>query len=407
MGQYDKKILNALLDSYENSLLSRGENKVAVHVAYAFTKKNIPEYFNESSLAYEEIHSCVKELEQKRFLEIVWKNGRESHIVQKVLLNENVVQDVYQYLKRIPKSEKENSALQLLVELQKKYSTPVAGSFIQYLMERIVIGKSVKEFAELSNLKQMEHLIRAVACIEENQESCYIREFSIRCFGDSKIFEEMLGKIGKVWRNFSNESEHGDAYAVLAEHFIYSTPNYVYLKGTGIIELENQQIDLEVLHQGIGLSGEDLQQVHLTGKSKTKKVITIENLTTFFRWKEEDALIIYLGGYHNSLRRELLKMVYAQLPNALYLHFGDIDVGGFEIYEDLCAKTGIPFTVYHMGVRDLKKYRMYTKKLTANDRRRLKLLMEKNRKCDYMEVLEYMILNDVKLEQECIRNEKD
>ena len=50
MAHYDARMLNGLLDSYENSLLSRGENKVAIHIAFHFTKKTMPEYFNESSL---------------------------------------------------------------------------------------------------------------------------------------------------------------------------------------------------------------------------------------------------------------------------------------------------------------------------------------------------------------------
>jgi len=105
-------------------------------------------------------------------------------------------------------------------------------------------------------------------------------------------------------------------------------------------------------------------------------VITIENLTTFFRWEEKDALIIYLGGYHNRVRRTLLEKIYREMPEIQYLHFGDIDVGGFEIYEDLCRKTGIPFLPYHMGIEELRMYREFSRPLTENDKRRLKRLME-------------------------------
>lgn len=84
MVRYDEKILNALLDSYEKSVLSRGENKVKIQIAFSFTKKTIPEYFNESSLAYDEIHGVVKELERKEFLTIAWKKGKEGHIIEKI-----------------------------------------------------------------------------------------------------------------------------------------------------------------------------------------------------------------------------------------------------------------------------------------------------------------------------------
>ena len=65
MARYDLKVLNELLDSYERSILSRGENKVSIHIQYVFSKKNLPKYYDESSLDYEEIHACVDELERR------------------------------------------------------------------------------------------------------------------------------------------------------------------------------------------------------------------------------------------------------------------------------------------------------------------------------------------------------
>lgn len=41
MMQYSKLILNSLLDSYENSLLFTGENKVNRPIAFPFVKKKI------------------------------------------------------------------------------------------------------------------------------------------------------------------------------------------------------------------------------------------------------------------------------------------------------------------------------------------------------------------------------
>lgn len=98
-------------------------------------------------------------------------------------------------------------------------------------------------------------------------------------------------------------------------------------------------------------------------------------------------------------------MVHHELPDALYLHFGDIDVGGFEIYRDLCVKTGIPFQTYYMGIQELVDYKKYTKRMTENDRRRLKLLAEKewSGREEIIQVLRYMEENGVKLEQEIIQ----
>lgn len=408
MAHYDVKILESLLDSYERSLLSKGKNKVMIHIVFPFTKKTIPEYFNESSLAYDEIHGVVKELEQRGFLEIVWKKGKEGHIIQKVLLKEEEIEKVYAYLRRTPKADYIVQHLQLLDSWkQEEEEGFVVWKFVDYLKERIQEGKTVKEFVDLPDLEKTKRILTALSCVEKNRESCYIREFSIRHFADSKVFENLFGVLGKIMRRFRVEFADMDIYQILAEYNIYHTPDYVYLKGEGILDFQKgmeSRINLTYLEQGIGISGADIEKVRISGK--VKKVITIENLTTFFRWQEKNSLLIYLGGYHNSVRRELLCRVHQALPDAKYLHFGDIDVGGFEIYRDLCEKTGIPFQTYHMGILELQYYQEYTKKLTENDQKRLNSLMEKewSGQKEIAQVLQYMEKKCVKLEQEIVRD---
>lgn len=413
MARYDEKILNVLLDSYEKSLLSRGENKVKIQITFPFTRKTMPEYFNESSLAYDEIHAVLEETEQKGLLTIVWKKGREGHIIEKVLLNTACVESVYAYLKRTPKKENENRHLEIMDKWMSKCretpeQTPVLCAFVSYARQRIEESKTVKEFLDISEPDRTERILSALFAVEMNEESCYIREFSIRHFGDSKVFEEMSGVIGKIMRRFCPEFAGMDTDAVLSEYRIYKTPDYVYFKGEGKLLSAGKDcsaIELSLLEQGIGISGADIQKIRICGKESIKKIITIENLTTFFRWKEDDSLIIYLGGYHNAVRRELLRMVYREFPDAEYLHFGDIDVGGFRIYRDLCQKTRIPFQTYHMGIEELKTYKTYTKKLTDNDKKGLRALIEKEieEAGENLETLLYMQGKGVKLEQEAVR----
>ena len=117
-------------------------------------------------------------------------------------------------------------------------------------------------------------------------------------------------------------------------------------------------------------------------------------------------MLIYLGGYHNTIRRKLLQNIYAKIPQAEYLHFGDIDVGGFEIYRDLCQKTKIPFRPYLMGIQQLQQYESCTRKLTENDRKRIGQMLEKEKREEIVQVLKYMEEKGVKLEQESIVRDK-
>ncbi len=168
-----------------------------------------------------------------------------------------------------------------------------------------------------------------------------------------------------------------------------------------MLGIGNREYQIGEQRQGIGISGEDIERITFRDCSHIRKVLTIENLTTFFRWEEPESLMIYLGGYHNGVRRTLLEKIYRAIPDTAFYHFGDIDAGGFLIYEDLCRKTGIPFKRYGMDLEHLKQYERYGKALTENDRVRIEKMMKDNPNLAYADVLTYMLAAGIKLEQEC------
>ena len=403
--RYEERILQTLLDSYERSRLSRGENEVAVHIAFPITPKTMPIYFDENSLAYEEIHGTAGHLEEMGYTCSVWKGGKKNHILQKIVLCDEKVDEIYRHLGRVPEKQMQQAQLAVLRELKTECSTPVARNFICWLMKRLEQGKTVKEYLNLDDTEGSRRLIRAIHKIETNQKEIYIREFSVQCFGDSKELEKKSGLIGKIFRRFSDDMEDMDNDVILAEYGSDRTPNYVYVKGSGRLRIgtpEAYDIDLRSLRQGIGLSGEDLDGLEWKVDVSVKRIITIENLTTFFRWEEPDSVLIYLGGYHNAVRRKFLQKLYQVFPEAEYFHFGDIDVGGFEIYEDLCRRTGIPFTTYKMGISELEQYEQYTRELTENDRKRMDSLLNNEAYENVWPILRYMKEHGKKLEQESI-----
>lgn len=399
MAWYDKVVINRLLDIYESSLLSTGDNVRNINIEMRFQKKNFPAYFDESSLEYEKIHILMKVLEEKNLIRIIWKGNKVGHIIEKVQLNIENLQQAYTYVKRAPKSDLEQFHVKELAEYINGVETPVCKKFVDYLLTRIKQHKSVKEFIQLDNYEETLRLLETIQFIENNSTQLYVREFSIMALRDSKAFKKMESKVASVFKRFKPGCEHIELSDILAEYNIYHTPNYVYLKGDVVISIGDEKIDLSVMKQGIGISGEDIGRIKFVSTDKIKKVITIENLTTFFRWNEKNSLIVYLGGYHNTIRRILLLEIYSNIPDIAYYHFGDIDVGGFKIYRDLCIKTGISFSMYYMDLETLKAYERFGKKLTPKDRKRLENMKEQE---GLREVIEYMLKHDLKLEQECV-----
>ena len=126
------------------------------------------------------------------------------------------------------------------------------------------------------------------------------------------------------------------------------------------------------------------------------KILTVENLTSFYQFDDEQFLVIYLGGFHNHTKRLLIKKVHEFAPNIEYCHYGDIDAGGIYILKHLRRKTGIGFKAYRMDIASLEANKHYWKKLTENDRKRL----EKLKDVEFESLINYMLENDCKLEQE-------
>lgn len=105
-----------------------------------------------------------------------------------------------------------------------------------------------------------------------------------------------------------------------------------------------------------------------------------------------------MGGFHNSVKRDFIKLLYEQNPSKLYYHFGDIDAGGFYILEHLRKKTGIEFEPINMDRNTLEKYKRYWLELSKSDRIRLERIEKNNSK--YSEAIRFMLDNNCKLEQE-------
>ncbi len=405
MQPVENKILNDLLDKYENSKLSRGENQRAIRIAFPFKKSTMPKYFDESSLEIEMIHAVAEQMEREGLITIVWKNQKPGYIIEKLVLCENHVEQAYEKLGRKPKQEAEACTKHILEQFYQKTRGEVTRKFLSRMIARLEAEQSVKEYLDIMDYRKTEQLIDTLDKAEQNRKECYIREFSIEHFHDSKVFETLVPKICKIFREENEELAGFENEEILAEYQIYKTPGYVYMKGNVQIYSAGKQIaDISAFPEGIAVAvgNEEENPLHICPDQAIDKVFTIENLTSFYRFKQERSLVIYLGGYHNRSRRNLLMQIYQKLPDAQYYHFGDMDAGGFYILEHLKRKTGIPFEMFHMDIETLEKYEAYAKPLTENDRKRLKQLEKMELPDEERKLIAYMLQKGRKLEQECI-----
>lgn len=411
MKRYDEKMLNLLLDRYEGSLLYAGKNQVNISISVPVNKRNFPEYFVEGSLEFDVFHEQMEALERKGFLQLVWKNKKQGHILEKCVLCTEKTEEIYKLLHRISKREKENKILDLCQNYRGK--SQELDYFLIWIEKRIENQESIQKYIDLGEVERFERLCQLVWHITNNKTDVFLRNFSVFWFHDSKLAEKDISLAIGIIRDFQEEHifENMETDEILEEYNIYRNPSWVMMKGYGSFTIRKvdteTNVNLESLESGIGIANQDVPFIRWNINFAPKKIITIENLTSFHQWKQsgegQSFLCIYLGGYHNHTKREFLTNLYTVFPDAEYYHFGDIDCGGFRIWKDLCIKTGIPSKPYCMDIEIYIKYLPFGKELTGNDRKSLEKMLEDPFFLEQKALFELLLKENKKIEQECIQ----
>lgn len=421
MDKLQRKVLEHLLDSYERSKTFQGENQVnqsfSVNIGKLF-----PRYRDDAEYDYFcQINEAMEELGGASLVALEYER---RGILKKVRLNLEQLEACYSLLGRTPRKQEQQELMEMWDELGLWNDGEDAGQETEGRLvplqryieaQRIRVGKNQSVEHYEHDLGEYRNLLLAAKAVLENREEIFIRHFSMQLFHDSKKIEQLISKLEALLYQYGGFQEKG---AVLEECGIVHTPTYVMMKGNGVLTLggcrpgnaAEQKIDLSLLSGDIALSTESIK--NLTGVVVLgKRVVTVENLTSFHDYTAGEDFVIYLGGFHNKVKRDFLIYLYQQNPEKEYRHFGDIDAGGFYILEHLKRKTGIAFRSLHMNVAILQQYEADQKSLTENDRRRLQqlreILQEQKRRgeCveDYGEVIDYMMRKGCKLEQEAVR----
>ena len=395
--EYSKDIISRLLDIYErrNGYAKRPEELRSIQFEVS---KEYPIYKDRyDNEKYRDINTAI-EKNVAAGLIIAEKDqiGRYS----KIKLNIARVDDCYALLKRTSIPDQCKKVLSVLEKANN--------------VECLLIGRIVSDFCEQIkaykklpydlgyDARRVGEVLQVLEAVTKLTSETYIRNFSTALFKDSKRFQrEYRSTIESILFDYTDDVVEKDD--ILGYYNLYENPTYVLIKGNARICFDESAIELSEMPGGIALSNGSLAGIHKISV-KADKVITVENLTTYHDCDEQDTVYIYLGGYHNTSKQKLLELIYENNGDKEYYHEGDLDVYGFLILKNLIDKTQIPFKPLFMDLGTIERfYRagLY-KNLSARDR---KVITSKKdgQLSAYKDVLEYMLANDCKVEQESIK----
>lgn len=405
LSDYQNKILEKLLDKYERSkhTYDSTEKSRAIMIKPADIYKDYDSDYSDID-EQSEFETDISELVNEEYITI----RRKEKIISRIVLNVDSLDKIYALMKREPRK----LAIQNEINLYKEWigKNELISSYCTHQIELLESGKTAKY-----KIKVAENLLRLLEFVLSNRQMILERELSIAVFGDTKIFEKeyrnKLLYVLKTYGNYNdlileieeekdNEKEEREEieHSILEELNIYSNPKYVYFKGCAEITFEDGNSYKLSSDIPIALPMDKLNTIKSFMISDSA-IMTVENLASYNRIHEKDYFVIYLAGYHNIAKQSLIKLIASQNDVKEWYHFGDIDPDGFLILENLKKKTGINFKPVYMSINELKKYEKYTKKLEDNDTTKAQGLINKGL---YVDIMEYMLKNNVKLEQEIV-----
>lgn len=390
-----KNILEKLVTKYERSVLYRKGStlnlKIKIKIRQLYPRYDASDYYRERK----EIDEIIEQLCHDNLIEA---NYDDEGIVEiALILTDESLEQIYGLINRPFNRDNEKKTLSYLEKIN--FEVIWINRFIDDMINKLVDHQNINHYLPIDNPQDLEDIIVILQCLYKHSQEISLRKLSLKLFNDSKRFESLKGRLVNIIRDYYEE-QFDDEEEMLAHFNIIKNPGFIYISGNIIIEINGQVIDLGLLEGPFSLMSKNIEMMKII-EIKDEHVLTVENLTSFYDLNLNNTLIIYLGGYHNALRRKLLTDIYKMKPKLNFYHFGDIDAGGFYIYLHLIEKTGISFKTLAMNKDILIKYSNYCKKLTANDRKKLSNLKE------YITdgTIEYMLEHNVKLEQEIVEIE--
>ena len=227
-----------------------------------------------------------------------------------------------------------------------------AGQYYEDLLRSLVAGKVVKDAED-------ENIFKCLNAVVRQTEPIWERTFSSRVFPHSKVFQKTYrAKLLSILRNYSpyryvgmieladiaaeerNEEEKCIWEAELLDmHNIHSYAQTLEWKGALVYQLTDAEntmhtIDTSPQRYGVILNTQALQHAHPLSLNGCKKIMTIENKANYESMLyREDTLYIYCHGFFTPKELRFLRELAKVVPEECeFLHWGDMDFGGINIF---------------------------------------------------------------------------
>ena len=407
-----KQLIHALLDKYERGTGYIQSKKPVQRIKlnlYNKGKSDFKFYDIEKSEIRNQYNEDVVALHKLRLVDFKWMAAEEGHIIAEVWLVFEQLGEAYRLIGRTPKGDTVDEVLLLLMEAQEKAVSFWLLGYLNSLIEAISRKRSVGSLLPGSLDETKDLLCALIAADHLSEDEILERVFSMRCFSDSKRFESAIRSrfIGVLKRYLDDMDEDTKDEEILRRVGIVKYPEQMEFCGAIQIELNGDMVNYIPLQYGATVNAKDVRMGKFSISSSVKRILFIENRANFVDYilnhKHMEELVIFHGGCYSPAKGLFFqKLIAASPPNTEFYHWGDIDYGGFSMLARLRRNIVPSIKAYRMNQEELIKYKDYAIVFGASYSKRIKRLNDLSELADCFKCLEFMISNQIKLEQEAM-----
>ena len=342
-------------------------------------------------------------------IELEWMRGEEGHILHRIALREPAVSDAYLVAGRIPLRESleqlEQELLQCLDSVQSDWARAYLTGQLDHLRKKHRIPTDIPSDAAGRNM----WFLVLCALARPRKEPLLERVFSVRTLGDSKAFENLFRRrlISVLQHFWPLELEETLEDELLRLVGLEKYPELFSLCGELSLSIPGQPaVSIHSFADGIQISARDAAAMQVEFADSVRALLFIENKANYYHYlqnRPKDIAVFFHGGFLSPQRSALFKKVcQAAGSDRQLLHWGDIDLGGFQMHAYLRREVDPRFMRYRMDKGELEQYAALTSGFSEAYAKKLGDLLQDPVLDDAKETLTYMLSRRVRLEQEAL-----
>lgn len=408
--EYEINIIELLIEKYERSRQFvtgvKSTRKIAIKLYY-YGIADYPYYDINDVYKKEAIHEAIMNLSHNGLVKFEWLKYQENHIMSRVWLIIENIDKAYDFINKTPKAENIEKILELIYDTKENIKVKWIYDYLDHVFNEVTIKRSICNLIS-EDFNKVNDLMIILKFIDKNDNNEILeRVMSIKCFKNSKYFEKHIkAKLTTIVKTFLFVNTEEDKEDVLRSIGVVRYPELVEFCGNITISINNKTVDYSNLIYGATLNSYDIKN-GVFEVSNIEKILFIENKTNYFDYvmnkKTNKELVIFHGGFYSPIKGIFFEKLKNSMDKSTHiLHWGDIDYGGFAMFEMLKSNIFNNAKTYRMGIKELQEYEKYCIKIDDAYIEKINNLKKKATLYEYIDCLEYMIENKIKLEQEAL-----